>query len=119
MTGLRGFGHTLNETHSRFASRLCQQCWRHSRAVCVLGSVFLHVCVCSCVVRVSVCLLHIPHTHTHTQVRPAPLRTFQSTMTKEQLPKKLDWRGTPADFAVKDQGQCGSCWVSGLLVERV
>lgn len=45
------------------------------------------------------------------QVRPPPLYTFKATLTKDDLPKKLDWRATPADFAVKDQGQCGSCWV--------
>jgi C1A family cysteine protease len=50
------------------------------------------------------------------QVRPPALYTFKPSLSKKQLPKKLDWRATPADFAVKDQGQCGSCWVSGRLV---
>eukprot|EP00955_Chlamydomonas_euryale_P006724 71613-Chlamydomonas_euryale.AAC.2 len=26
------------------------------------------------------------------------------------LPKSVDWRGTPVDQGVKDQGYCGSCW---------
>ena len=58
---------------------------------------FIVICVCS-------------------QVRPPALYTFKPSLNKKQLPKKLDWRATPADFAVKDQGQCGSCWVSGRLV---
>ncbi|KAI8474230.1 MAG: cysteine proteinase [Monoraphidium minutum] len=35
---------------------------------------------------------------------------FNKTMTKGQLPTHVDWRGTPAEFGVKDQAQCGSCW---------
>jgi hypothetical protein len=52
------------------------------------------------------------------QVRPPALSTFKASLSKHQLPKSLDWRSTPADFAVKDQGQCGSCWVRRLQCER-
>eukprot|EP00879_Flechtneria_rotunda_P007527 GHRR01007896.1.p1 GENE.GHRR01007896.1~~GHRR01007896.1.p1 ORF type:complete len:555 (+),score=166.79 GHRR01007896.1:1913-3577(+) len=31
-------------------------------------------------------------------------------LTKKHLPKHVDWRGTGADNAVKDQATCGSCW---------
>ncbi|KAF8061334.1 cfaD [Scenedesmus sp. PABB004] len=44
------------------------------------------------------------------QVRPPPLATFTASVDRSDLPERLDWRATPADFAVKDQGQCGSCW---------
>ncbi|KAI8469275.1 MAG: cysteine endopeptidase [Monoraphidium minutum] len=44
------------------------------------------------------------------KARRAPVATFKSRLTSEQLPKFFDWRGTPADVAVKDQAQCGSCW---------
>jgi hypothetical protein len=37
------------------------------------------------------------------QVRPLALRTFTPSLHKAQLPRHLDWRATPADFAVKDQ----------------
>ncbi|GBF93582.1 hypothetical protein Rsub_06302 [Raphidocelis subcapitata] len=42
--------------------------------------------------------------------RMPPLEVFQRTLPDEELPDSLDWRGSPADFAVKDQAQCGSCY---------
>ncbi|KAF6265677.1 hypothetical protein COO60DRAFT_1697673 [Scenedesmus sp. NREL 46B-D3] len=44
------------------------------------------------------------------QMRPPASRRFTASLSKAQLPRHLDWRATPADVAVKDQGQCGSCW---------
>eukprot|EP00879_Flechtneria_rotunda_P020025 GHRR01021053.1.p1 GENE.GHRR01021053.1~~GHRR01021053.1.p1 ORF type:complete len:405 (+),score=139.61 GHRR01021053.1:1350-2564(+) len=44
------------------------------------------------------------------QKQSHPLHTYKASLSKHKLPKHLDWRSTPADFAVKDQGQCGSCW---------
>lgn len=50
----------------------------------------------------------------HGRINPVvprePVEVFKKTMTREQLPRFFDWRGTPADVAVKDQAQCGSCW---------
>lgn len=46
----------------------------------------------------------------NTQVAGTPIATFEPSLSKGQLPKHLDWRGTGADFGVKDQGQCGSCF---------
>jgi hypothetical protein len=37
------------------------------------------------------------------QAETRPLAVFQSSMTKDHLPKTLDWRVTGADFGVKDQ----------------
>jgi hypothetical protein len=34
-------------------------------------------------------------------------------ITKDMLPRKVDWRGSGADGVVKDQATCGSCWVGG------
>lgn len=39
-----------------------------------------------------------------------PIGTFKRQMRNENLPKKVDWRGTLVDTGIKDQGFCGSCW---------
>ncbi len=48
------------------------------------------------------------------QQQGASIRLHQPVLTKTMLPSTVDWRGTPADSAVKDQAACGSCWVSLL-----
>ena len=42
------------------------------------------------------------------------VRLHKPTMPAYMLPAAVDWRGTPADSPVKDQGMCGSCWVWSL-----
>ncbi|KAG2496806.1 hypothetical protein HYH03_005213 [Edaphochlamys debaryana] len=39
-----------------------------------------------------------------------PKGRFRATMTKDQLPTAVDWRGTGADPGIKDQAMCGSCY---------
>lgn len=41
-----------------------------------------------------------------------PLGRLVATLDRSQLPYEVDWRGTGADPGVKDQGMCGSCYVS-------
>eukprot|EP00955_Chlamydomonas_euryale_P013929 150461-Chlamydomonas_euryale.AAC.1 len=40
----------------------------------------------------------------------ARLGTYVRTLPDGALPGHVDWRGTGADIAVKDQASCGSCW---------
>jgi len=37
-------------------------------------------------------------------------------LTKDALPRRVDWRGKGEDGVVKDQATCGSCWVRGHLL---
>jgi hypothetical protein len=41
-----------------------------------------------------------------------PLGKFKRRLPNSKLPVSVDWRGTGADPGVKDQGMCGSCFVS-------
>lgn len=61
-------------------------------------------------------LLH-PHTASPSfppparpQPRPPPVGVFKSRLSKADLPKQIDWRGTSADFAVKDQVHVFGGW---------
>ncbi len=41
------------------------------------------------------------------------LGTFTAAgISKDSLPREVDWRGKIEDGIVKDQATCGSCWVS-------
>ncbi|GIM14939.1 hypothetical protein Vretimale_17792, partial [Volvox reticuliferus] len=39
-----------------------------------------------------------------------PLGRLGATLTRNQLPDAVDWRGSGADPGIKDQGMCGSCY---------
>ena len=40
-----------------------------------------------------------------------PVVDHVPTVPLHLLPPTVDWRGSPADSPVKNQGGCGSCWV--------
>jgi len=40
-----------------------------------------------------------------------PTAVHVPTVPFHLLPPTVDWRGSPADSPVKNQGACGSCWV--------
>lgn len=44
------------------------------------------------------------------EVQEGDLGTYERVLSDEALPVDVDWRGTGADWLVKDQCTCGSCW---------
>ena len=40
---------------------------------------------------------------------------YQALTDPARVPRAVDWRGSGADGVVKDQANCGSCWVGGWV----
>ena len=45
-----------------------------------------------------------------------PTAEHVPTVPLHLLPPTVDWRGSPADSPVKNQGACGSCWVRAVAI---